>query len=147
MHQTRAGSWAVKNPYLEKLLIEKDLNTTEVWNDIINSKGSIQHMDIFTEEEKDRFKTAIEINQNWVIKHAADRQPFVCQSQSVNLFIVPKCDRSFFSKLHISAWKNKLKSLYYVRTVTPHRAENISQKVLANKLQEDTDDGCVACQG
>ena len=145
-HQTRAGSWAVKNSHLEKLLEEKGLNTQEVWSEIINSKGSIQHMDIFTEEEKKLFKTAIEINQNWVIQHAADRQPFICQSQSVNLFLPPKCSRDFMSNLHINAWKKKVKTLYYVRTTTPHRAENVSLKVESNKLQDDGS-SCVACEG
>lgn len=148
MHQTRAGSWAVKNPYLEKLLEEKNANTDRIWSEIISSKGSIQHMDIFSEEEKALFKTAIELNQNWVIQHAADRQPYVCQAQSINLFFPPKCDRTVFSDVHRLAWKKKLKSLYYVRTATPHRAENVSQKVLSNKLEEDTaDEGCVSCQG
>lgn len=148
VHQTRAGSWPVKNPHLENCLILKNMNTDDVWSEIINSKGSIQHMDIFTDEEKEVYKTAIEINQMWVIEHASDRQVEICQSQSTNLFFPPKMNREEFSKVHRTAWKKKLKSLYYVRTATPHRAENISQKVLANKLQEEIpNEGCVACEG
>lgn len=147
-HQTRAGSWAVKNSHLEKLLESKGKNTTEIWSDIINSKGSVQHLDFLTSFEKEVFKTAIEINQNWVIQHASDRQPFICQSQSINLFLPPKCSRNFMSKLHITAWKKKVKTLYYVRTTTPHRAENINQKVESKKLQDgETGSSCVACEG
>lgn len=151
IHQTRAGSWPVKNRYLEALLEEKGFNTQAVWEEIISSKGSIQHMDIFTEGEKNVFKTAIEINQMWVIQHAADRQPFICQSQSLNLFFPPECDRSYFSAVHMAAWEKKVKSLYYVRTITPHRAENISEKVERNALGDGGVDsepsGCVACEG
>lgn len=149
-HQTRAGSWPVMNPYLEKAIDSKNLSKEEkssLWNDIISSKGSIQHLDIFTEKEKNVFKTAIEINQLWVVEHAADRQYFICQSQSLNLFFPPKTPREVFSKVHRTAWKKGLKSLYYVRTVTPHRAENIALKVERNKLEDGDSGECIACQG
>lgn len=149
IHQTRAGSWPVKNRYLEKLLEEKGLNTQEVWNDIISSKGSILHMDIFTDEEKNIFKTSIELNQMWVIRHAADRGPFITQGQSVNLFFPPRCDRNYFSNVHREAWRLGLKSLYYVRTATPNRADNVSQKLERIALKGDDDDSgdCLACHG
>lgn len=149
VHQTRAGSWAVKNIYLEKLLEEKGFNTQEVWTDIISNKGSIQHMDIFTQEEKDVYKTSIELNQKWVIRHAADRQPFITQGQSVNLFFPPRCDRDYFSEVHREAWRLGLKSLYYVRTVTPNRADNISQKIERVALKDADDDSgdCLSCHG
>lgn len=172
IHQTRAGSWPVKNKYLERTLESKDLNNEETWQNIIVNKGSIQHMDIFSDEEKEVFKTAIEINQVWVVTHAADRQPMICQSQSINLFFPPRASRNYFHRVHFMAWKLGMKSLYYTRTSTPNRADNISGKIARIALKDgeeidvreidiienakavsydndaDTDDGeCLACQG
>lgn len=148
VHQTRAGSWPVKNRYLEKLLDSKKLNTEETWKIIINSGGSIQNMDIFTTEEKNIFKTAFELNQMWVVKHAADRRCFITQGQSVNMFFPAKCDRTYFSKVHYMAWKLGIKSLYYTRTLASSRAENVAEKVERVALiNADEDTGCKACEG
>lgn len=139
IHQTRAGSWPVKNKYLEKILEEKGLNDEKTWQEIIVNKGSIQHMDIFSDLEKDVFKTAIEINQMWVVTHAADRQPMICQSQSINLFFPPRASRNYFHKVHYMAWKEGMKSLYYTRTSTPNRADNISSKITRIALKDSDD--------
>lgn len=148
VHQTRAGSWPVKNRYLEQLLEKKKLNTDETWKEIINSAGSIQHMDIFNEEEKNIFKTAIELNQIWVVRHAADRRPFITQGQSINMFFPAKCDRNYFSMVHYIAWKLKVKSLYYTRTVASNRAENVAEKIERVALVDaEEDTGCKACEG
>lgn len=172
IHQTRAGSWPVKNKYLDALLTEKGINSEATWQEIIVNKGSIQHMDEFTDAEKEVFKTAIEINQMWVVTHAADRQPMICQSQSINLFFPPRASRNYFHRVHFMAWKMGMKSLYYTRTATPNRADNISGKIARVALKDgeeievreidiienakavsydsdaDADDGdCLACQG
>jgi ribonucleoside-diphosphate reductase alpha chain len=126
-HQTRAGTWPVKNRYLERLLEAKGKNTDEVWQDVVLSKGSVQHLDFLTENEKAVFKTAIEIDQMWVVTHAADRQEFICQAQSLNLFFPPRAQRSYINSVHIAAWEQGLKSLYYARTEAPNRVEDVSK--------------------
>ena len=135
-HRTRAGSFLVKNKYLEKMLEAINKNTDEVWQSIITNKGSVQHFKWLSEETKAVFKTSFELDQMWVVKHAADRQPFICQGQSVNLFFPAGADRAYVNKVHIEAWKLGLKGLYYLRTEAKQRAENVSEKVEENKLTE-----------
>lgn len=135
-HRTRAGSFLVKNKYLEKMLEALNKNTDEVWQSIITNKGSVQHFKWLSEETKAVFKTSFELDQMWVVKHAADRQPFICQGQSVNLFFPAGADRAYVNKVHIEAWKLGLKGLYYLRTEAKQRAENVSEKVEENKLTE-----------
>jgi len=148
VHEARVGTWQVKNRHLERLLAERGKNTPEVWQDIVVNKGSVQHLDFLTDHEKAVFKTAIELDQMWIIRHAADRQPFICQSQSVNLFFPPRADKAYVNKVHLAAWELGLKSLYYCRTVASNRAENVSQKVerqaLTDAAPEDT--SCKACE-
>lgn len=154
-HQTRAGTWPVKNRYLEAVLTKYGRNDDDTWKDIILSKGSVQHLDFLSDHEKAVFKTAIEIDQSWVVRHAADRQPFICQAQSVNLFFPPRASRAYFNAVHRMAWREGLKSLYYCRTETPNRAENVSQKIVRDKLrdhvtvsaEQTTAEGCVSCEG
>lgn len=135
-HRTRAGSFLVKNKYLEKVLEALNKNTDEVWQSIITNKGSVQHFDWLSKETKKVFKTSFELDQMWVVTHAADRQPFICQGQSVNLFFPAGADRSYVNKVHIKAWQSGLKGLYYLRTESKQRAENVSEKVEENKLTE-----------
>ncbi len=135
-HRTRAGSFLVKNKYLEKMLEALNKNTDEVWQSIITNKGSVQHFKWLSEETKAVFKTSFELDQMWVVKHAADRQTFICQGQSVNLFFPAGADRVYVNKVHIEAWKLGLKGLYYLRTEAKQRAENVSEKVEENKLTE-----------
>jgi ribonucleoside-diphosphate reductase alpha chain len=136
-HRTRAGSFLVKNKYLKALLEEKGENTDSTWTSIITNKGSVQHLPFLTEGEKAVFKTADELNQMWVVKHASERQPFICQGQSVNLFFPSGVDKSYVNKVHLSAWKEGLKGLYYLRTEAKSRAENVSEKVERVALQDD----------
>lgn len=123
-HKTLSGSFPVRNKFLEALLEEKGKNTDDVWSDIFTSEGSIQHLDFLSDEEKDIFKTAFEIDQRWVIEHSADRTPFVCQAQSVNLFLPANVHKKELHDLHFSAWKKGLKSLYYCRSKSIQRAES-----------------------
>lgn len=137
-HRTRAGSFLVKNKYLTELLESKGENNESNWTSIITNKGSVQHLPFLTEGEKSIYKTAQELDQNWVIKHASDRQPFICQGQSVNIFFPAGADKSYVNKVHIKAWQQGLKGLYYLRTEAKSRAENVSEKVERVALQEDT---------
>ena len=137
-HRTRSGSFLVKNHYLEDLLIAKNENTDANWTSIITKKGSVQHLPFLTEGEKAIFKTADELDQNWVIRHAADRQTYICQGQSVNLFFPAGAPKSYVSQVHLRAWKSGLKGLYYLLTEAAHRAENVSEKIERVVLAGDT---------
>jgi ribonucleoside-diphosphate reductase alpha chain len=151
-HRTRAGSFLVKNKYLTLLLDEKGENNESNWTSIITNKGSVQHLPFLTEGEKSVFKTAQELDQMWVVTHAAERQPFICQGQSVNLFFPAGAEKSYVSLVHYSAWAKGLKGLYYLRTEAKQRAENVSDKVERVALSEDVrtivygKKGCPYCQ-
>ena len=128
-HRTRAGSFLVKNKYLEEVLELKGENNDTNWTSIITKKGSVQHLPFLTEGEKAIFKTADELDQNWVVQHAADRQKYICQGQSVNLFFPSGAPKSYVNQVHLRAWKEGVKGLYYLRTEAKQRAENVSEKV------------------
>jgi ribonucleoside-diphosphate reductase alpha chain len=146
VHRTRAGAHLVKNKYLEKLLEEKDQNNDAVWQSIILNEGSVQHLDyILDEYEMAIFKTAFELDQAWVVDHAADRQPYICQGQSVNLFFPAGANKGHVNSVHIRAWQKGLKGLYYLRTTAGVSADKISQKVVRNALKDAEE--CVACHG
>ena len=136
-HRTRAGSFLVKNKYLEEILTARGENNDAIWTSIITKKGSVQHLPFLTEGEKAVFKTADELDQNWVVQHAADRQKFICQGQSVNLFFPSGAPKSYVNQVHLRAWKEGLKGLYYLRTESKQRAENVSEKVERVALQGD----------
>lgn len=123
-HKTLSGSFAVRNPHLQKLLAEKGLNNEDVWSSIFTNEGSVQHLDFLSEEEKDVFKTAFEIDQRWLIEHAADRTPYICQAQSLNVFLPANVHKRDLHGLHMLAWKRGLKSLYYCRSKSIQRAES-----------------------
>jgi len=152
-HKTLSGSYQVKNKYLDKVISKKKGNKTNIWKEITANKGSIQNMDIFTDEEKEIFKTADELNQIWIVEHAYMRQQYVCQSQSVNLFFVsPKATEKqeihdeYLQYLNDVHWyaMHKLKSLYYFRSESARDAENVNIKIPRINL-EDTE--CIACEG
>ena len=136
-HRTRSGSFLVKNKYLEQLLESKGENNDSTWTSIITNKGSVQHLPILNEGEKAIFKTAQELDQNWVVTHASDRQPEICQGQSVNLFFPAGTQKSYVNQVHLKAWQEGLKGLYYLRTEAKSRAENVSEKVERVALQDD----------
>ena len=136
-HRTRAGSFLVKNVYLTRLLKEKGHDNESTWSSIITKKGSVQHLPFLNEGEKAIYKTAQELDQNWVVTHAADRQPFICQGQSVNLFFPSGAPKRYVNKVHFNAWRKGLKGLYYLRTEASSRAETVSDKVERVALEDD----------
>jgi ribonucleoside-diphosphate reductase alpha chain len=158
-HKSLTGSFNVCNRHLKKLLITKGKDTTAVWSSIMNHEGSVQHLDFLTNYEKDVFKTAFEINQSWLIELAADRTPYICQSQSLNIFVSADIDKKEVNKLHYLAWKKGVKSLYYKRSKSLQRADKISissgQEYHQHQLeinlspavvQQKDDDECLSCQ-
>ena len=152
-HRTRAGSHLVKNKYLEEVLEEKGKNTDKVWTDIITNGGSVQHLSFLTDDEKNVFKTAIEIDQMKIVDQAGTRQRYLCQGQSVNLFFSAGAERKYLHNVHFNAWKRGVKGLYYLRTETTQKAENVAEKVQRDALKDyqtqelQSQEECVACQG
>ena len=148
-HKTLSGSFTVKNQQLETLLESKGLNTDEIWSSILEHEGSVQHLDCLTQDEKDVYKTAFELDQRWIIELAADRTPFICQSQSLNLFLPGDINKWDLHMLHWTAWERGLKSLYYCRSKSVQRAAFAGSEKLAEQAMktESTDyDECLACQ-
>jgi len=149
-HKTLSGSFAVKNPYLVRLLAERGLDTPAVWDGIVEHEGSVQHLDALTPDEKDVFKTAFEIDQRWVIELAADRTPEICQSQSLNVFLPGDVDKWDLHMLHFTAWERGCKSLYYLRSKSVQRAAFAgAEAAVASSAQAAarTDyEECLACQ-
>jgi ribonucleoside-diphosphate reductase alpha chain len=149
-HKTLSGSFAVKNPYLERLLAEKGKDTTEVWSSILENEGSVAHFDFLTADEKDIYKTAFEIDQRWVIELAADRTPEICQSQSLNVFLPGDIDKWDLHMMHWTAWERGVKSLYYLRSKSVQRAAfagaDIAEKVEFQAGAKTDYEECLACQ-
>ncbi|MEO0400396.1 MAG: ribonucleoside-diphosphate reductase subunit alpha [Pseudomonadota bacterium] len=156
-HKTLSGSFTVKNVALKKLLEEKEQDTDETWASILEHEGSVQHLDCLSQNEKDVFKTAFEIDQRWVIDLAADRSPYICQGQSVNIFIPGDVDKWDLHMLHWTAWEKGVKSLYYCRSKSVQRASyaggdkaELDATIQANleKVGADKTDyeECLSCQ-
>ncbi|WP_437124255.1 ribonucleoside-diphosphate reductase subunit alpha [Aquibaculum arenosum] len=124
-HKTLSGSFAVRNPYLEKLLEEKGRNDEDTWTSITINEGSVQHLECLDEDEKAVFKTAFELDQRWLIEHAGDRSPHICQAQSLNLFLPANVHKRDLHQIHLLAWKKGVKSLYYCRSRSLQRAESV----------------------
>ncbi len=129
-HKTLSGSYIVRNPHLKRVLAKHGRDDEDTWTTITVTKGSVQHLDFLTQQEKDTFKTAFELDQRWVIEHAADRTPYICQSQSVNVFLPANVHKRDLHQIHMMAWKKGLKSLYYCRSLSIQRADTISEKVV-----------------
>ena len=155
-HKTLSGSYNVRNRYLQKLLEKYDKNNDETWSSITTNQGSVSHLDYLTELEKDVFKTAFEVDQQWIIELSGDRTPYISQAQSINLFLPADVHKKTLHKIHFNAWKQGLKSLYYCRSKSIQRAENVndakSTDVLnnvykKNKTPEETEyEECLSCQ-
>jgi len=151
-HRTRAGSHLIKNKYLREELKKLNMDTPEVWTSIITNSGSVQHLDFINDSIKEVFKTAIEIDQRVIIEQGGDRQKYLCQGQSLNIFFPAGASKNYLHDVHMQAWKHECKGLYYLRTETSHRAENVAEKVKLNKLKDysedaQTEEDCEACQG
>ena len=128
-HKTLSGSFIVRNPFLKKVLAKHGRDDEDTWTTVTVNKGSVQHLDFLTEQEKATFKTAFELDQRWVVEHAADRTPYICQSQSVNIFLPADVHKRDLHQIHMTAWKKGVKSLYYCRSLSIQRADAISEKV------------------
>ncbi len=131
LQKTLSGSFTVRNRHLQKLLAEKGQDNDAVWSSITTTKGSVQHLDFLTADEKAVYKTAFELDQRWIVEHAADRAPFICQSQSVNVFLPANVNKRDLHQIHFMAWKRGVKSLYYCRSLSIQRADNVSTKAVA----------------
>ena len=125
-HKTLSGSFNVKNRYLVELLEKHGKNTDDVWSGITTNQGSVSHLDFLTDLEKDVFKTAFELDQKWIIELSGDRTPYISQAQSINLFVPADIHKRELHKIHFDAWKKGLKSLYYCRSKSIQRAENVN---------------------
>lgn len=153
-HKTLSGSFAVKNKYLQALLESKGMSAEEieeVWSSIFTNEGSVMDLDCLTQEEKDVFKTAFELDQRWLIEHAADRTPFVCQAQSLNVFVPGNVHKKVLHDIHWEAWKKGVKTLYYCRSRSIQRAESNASwqktKAVAPQGEEPSKyEECLACQ-
>jgi ribonucleoside-diphosphate reductase alpha chain len=149
-HKTLSGTFAVKNPYLERLLDETGHNTPAVWDSILENEGSVQHLDFLSQDDKEVYKTAFEIDQRWVVELAADRTPDVCQSQSVNIFLPGDVDKWDLHMLHFQAWERGCKSLYYLRSKSVQRASHAGGETqvavdMSGAARTDYEE-CLACQ-
>ena len=137
LQKTLSGSFTVRNRHLQKLLASKGKDTPEVWSHITINKGSVQDLDFLSQDEKDVYKTAFELDQRWVVEHAADRQPFICQAQSVNLFLSANIHKRDLHQIHYMAWKKGMKSLYYCRSLSIQRADTVSKLASKDDLEVD----------
>lgn len=129
-HKTLSGSFIVRNEHLRSVLAKHGRDDEDTWTSITVTKGSVQHLDFLTDQERAVFKTAFELDQRWVVEHAADRTPFICQSQSVNLFLPADIHKRDLHQIHMAAWKKGMKSLYYCRSLSIQRADTISEKIV-----------------
>ena len=143
--KTKSGSYLQKNKFLIEVLEGYNQNTENTWKSIVTNKGSVQHLDFLSEDEREVFKTAVEINQSWIIEHAAQRQEFICQSQSVNLFFPPDVNKGELHNIHMLAWAKNMKTLYYLRSEAISRADNVSNKIKREIIFEQSD--CLSCEG
>ncbi|ABC22245.1 ribonucleoside-diphosphate reductase subunit alpha [Rhodospirillum rubrum] len=148
-HKTLSGSFSVRNPHLARRLADKGLDTAETWQSIIEHEGSVQHLEGLSDDEKLVFRTAFEIDQRWIIDLAADRAPFICQSQSINLYLPADADKWDLHMLHWTAWRRGLKSLYYCRSKSVQRAAFVGREKPSGETSSapraDYDE-CLACQ-
>ncbi len=154
--KTLTGSFNVRNKNLVKLLEEKGRNTDDIWSSITINEGSVQHLDFLDEHEKLVFKTAQEIDQRWIIDLAAERQEYICQAQSLNIFLPGDVSKKYLHEIHFRAWQKGLKSLYYCRSTSVQRADKVSNKAENDAMFKVTDEApkeeaskyeeCLACQ-
>jgi ribonucleoside-diphosphate reductase alpha chain len=155
---TLSGAFLNKNKWLDKIIMEKcnadsNLDYNEIWSSIIANDGSVQHLEFLDDWTKDIFKTSMEIDQRWIVQHAADRQPHIDQAQSLNLFFRPDSNIKYIHAVHFMAWKQGLKTLYYCRSEKIGKADKVSKKVERKIIEElnmkalVNEDVCLACEG
>jgi ribonucleoside-diphosphate reductase alpha chain len=146
-HKTLTGSHMVRNPSLEKLFIEKGINSDAIWKSILKNDGSIQHLDDLSDDEKAVFLTAFETDQRLTVLMANDRASLIDQGVSTNLFFPAFVDAAYVLECHFLAWAGGSKSLYYVRSRAPKNAENVNTEVERIQLVVPEAQECVACEG
>tara|TARA_B100000686_G_C16529879_1_gene831761 strand:- start:124 stop:960 length:837 start_codon:yes stop_codon:yes gene_type:complete len=150
-HKTLSGSYNVRNKYLKEILEKYGKNNEEIWSSITTNQGSVSHLDFLTDHEKDVFKTAFELNQKWIIELGADRTSYVSQAQSINIFLPADVHKKELHQIHFQAWKKGLKSLYYCRSKSIQRAENVNNglstaaTIKESKKEQDYEE-CLSCQ-
>lgn len=148
VQKTKTGSSLLKNEYLEHCLDEIGMNTADIWQNIITHDGSVQHLDFLDADTKDIFKTGVEMDQRWLVEFAADRQEYICQSQSLNLFFPANVSKQELHAVHIMAWKKGVKTLYYLRSEAIKRADKVSDEALRQYIFDSiSDETCLACEG
>ena len=150
-HKTLSGSYNVRNKYLKKILEKYEKNNDEVWSSITTNQGSVEHLDFLTQNEKDVFKTAFELDQRWIVDLGADRTPYISQAQSINIFLPADVHKKDLHQIHFQAWKKGLKSLYYCRSKSIQRAENINNNLSTNATKNESNESkdyeeCLSCQ-
>ena len=150
-HKTLSGSYNVRNKYLKKVLEKYGKNNEEIWSTITTNQGSVDHLDFLTRDEKDVFKTAFELDQKWIVELGADRTPYVSQAQSINIFLPADVHKKELHQIHFQAWKKGLKSLYYCRSKSIQRAENVNnglstQTTIAGTKEDQDNEECLSCQ-
>ena len=147
-HKTLSGSYNVRNKYLQKILEKHGKNDDETWSTITTNQGSVSHLKFLSDHEKDVFKTAFELDQKWIVELGAERTPYVSQAQSINIFLPADVHKKELHQIHFQAWKKGLKSLYYCRSKSIQRAENINNELLSEatiKKNQDNEE-CLSCQ-
>jgi ribonucleoside-diphosphate reductase alpha chain len=155
---TLSGSHLTKNKWLDIIIKGKcdedsKLDYNDIWSSIIANDGSVQHLDILDQWQKDIFKTSMEIDQRWLVQHAADRQEFIDQAQSLNLFFRPDVNIKYLHAVHFLAWKSGLKTLYYCRSEKIGKADKVSKRIEREVIKEldmkaiVDGDICIACEG
>lgn len=153
---TLSGSFLNKNRWLDKILKEKiadEQDYNDTWSSIIANDGSVQHLDVLDEIEKEVFKTSMEIDQRWIIELASDRQQYIDQAQSINLFFRPDSNIKYIHAIHFMAWKKGLKTLYYCRSEKIGKADKVSKKIERQVIKEldmteiAKGNDCIACEG
>ena len=155
---TLSGSSLNKNKHLDKIIKEKcdadtKLDYNEIWSSIIANDGSIQHLELFDQWTKDVFKTSMEIDQRWLVDHAAHRQSYIDQAQSLNLFFRPDVNVKYLHAVHFMAWKQGLKTLYYCRSEKIGKADKVAKRIEREAIKEldmkaiIDGDTCLACEG
>jgi len=148
VQKTKTGSSLLKNEYLEHCLDDLGMNTEEIWQDIIIHDGSVQHLEFLDQDTKDIFKTGVELDQKWLIEFAADRQEYICQSQSLNLFFPANVSKQELHAVHMMAWKKGVKTLYYCRSEAIKRPDKVSDEALRQYIFDSiSDEACLACEG
>ena len=153
---TLSGSSLAKNKWLDRIIksvVKSDDEYQTVWSSIIANDGSVQHLDILDDWQKDVFKTSMEIDQRWLVNHAADRQEYIDQAQSLNLFFRPDVNIMYLHAVHFQAWKQGLKTLYYCRSEKIGKADKVSRRIEREVIKEldmkalIDGDTCLACEG